>query len=249
MKIGASTLAGIEYNLEKTLEFIEDLGLDYAELVHQFPCENIDAEVLENFNLKYSIHAPFIDVNIASVQTESRLNSIQQIKSSIDLANKIDADSVVIHPGLATFLPNKYFRKEVIGFAEQSMIELGAYGDELGVMTTFENMPSFEAMLYDNMEELNEFLSSNGLYMALDIGHANHSGYGADEMYFDSIKHIHIHDNFGDDDAHLTLGEGSIDLNHIVNTLEKNNYDGIYIIEVNDYDSIKKSYEYMKKNF
>ena len=28
-----------------------------------------------------------------------------------------------------------------------------------------------------------------------------------------------------------------------------NNYDGIYIIEVNDNDSIKKSYEYMKNNF
>ena len=68
--------------------------MDYAELVHQFPCENIDAEVLENYNLKYSIHAPFIDVNIASVQDKSRINSVDQIKSSIDLANKIDAECV-----------------------------------------------------------------------------------------------------------------------------------------------------------
>ena len=30
MKIGASTLAGIENDLEETLEFIENLGLDYA---------------------------------------------------------------------------------------------------------------------------------------------------------------------------------------------------------------------------
>ena len=117
------------------------------------------------------------------------------------------------------------------------------------MLATFENMPSFNTMIYDNMEELNEFLVSNDLFMTLDIGHAMHSGYGADEMYFDCIKHVHIHDNFGDDDAHLTLGEGTIDLNTIVNTLEKNNYDGIYIIEVNNYDSIKKSYEYMKKNF
>ena len=68
-------------------------------------------------------------------------------------------------------------------------------------------------------------------------------------MIFDSIKHIHAHDNFGDDDAHLALGEGSIDLKYIIDSLEKKNYDGIYIIEVNDYDSIKKSYEYIKKNF
>ena len=249
MKIGASTLAGIENDLEETLEFIENLGLDYAELVHQFPCENIDAEVLENYNLKYSIHAPFIDVNIASVQDKSRINSVDQIKSSIDLANKIDAECVVVHPGLTSFLPNKYFKNEVTNFANESMIELGRYAEDLGVLATFENMPSFNTMIYDNMEELNEFLVSNDLFMTLDIGHAMHSGYGADEMYFDCIKHVHIHDNFGDDDAHLTLGEGTIDLNTIVNTLEKNNYDGIYIIKVNNYDSIKKIYEYMKKKF
>lgn len=249
MKIGASTLAGIEYELEHTLEFIENLGIDYAELVHQFPFENIARESLESFNLKYSVHSPFMDVNIASLQEKSRLNSIEQVKSSIDLANKIDAEAVVVHPGTIPFLANKYFRNKVIDVADAAMIEIGKYGEDLGVLTTFENMPIFDNIIYSNMEKLHELLVNNGLSMTLDIGHAKHAGYSADAMYFDSIKHVHIHDNFGDDDSHLALGEGSIDLNSIVNTLEKNNYDGIYIIEVNNYDSIKKSYEYMKKNF
>lgn len=249
MKIGASTLAGIEYSLENALEFIESLGLDYAELVHQFPSEEITPDVLESYDLKYSIHAPFMDVNIASLQNQSRLNSIKQIKKSLDLANEINAEAVVIHPGVTSFLPNKFFKKEVNDFAKDSMIELGKYGEDLGVLTTFENMPAFPSMLFQDMNELNDHLESNGLYMTLDIGHANHAGYSADEMIFDSIKHIHIHDNFGDDDSHLPLGEGSIDLKRIVNTLESKNFDGIYIMEVNDYDSIKKSYEYMKKNF
>ena len=249
MKIGASTLAGIEYDLENTLEFIEGLGLDYAELVHQYPSQIITQDMVESYDLKYSIHSPFIDVNIASIQDKSRLSSIEQIKTSIDLANEIDAEAVVVHPGLISFLPNKYFRKEVIGIAEESIIELGQYGEDLGVMTTFENMPTFEGILYHDMNELNELLSSNGLYMTLDVGHANHAGYSPDEMIFDTIKHVHIHDNFGDDDAHLPLGEGSIDLKRVVNNLESKNFDGIYIIEVNDYDSIKKSYEYMKSNF
>ena len=110
-------------------------------------------------------------------------------------------------------------------------------------------MPTFDAMIYYNMEDLHETLTSYDMSMTFDIGHANHAGYSADAMYFDSIKHIHAHDNFGDEDSHLALGEGSIDLKHIINTLEEKHYDGIYIIEVNDFDSIKKSYEYMKKNF
>ena len=249
MKIGASTLAGIETTLEETLEFIENLGIDYAELVHQFPSENIDADILESYNLKYSIHSPFMDVNIAALQDKSRLNSIKQIKDSIDLANKINAEAVVIHPGLAPFLANKYFLDKVYERANNSIKELGEYGRDLGVLATIENMPTFDGMLYNNMEDLHNLLTSLDMSMTLDIGHANHSGYSPDQMIFDSIKHIHIHDNFGDDDAHLALGEGSIELKYIVNSLEEKNYDGIYIIEVNDYDSIKKSYEYMKKNF
>lgn len=249
MKIGASTLAGIETTLEETLEFIENLGIDYAELVHQFPSENIDADILESYNLKYSIHSPFMDVNIAALQDKSRLNSIKQIKDSIDLANKINAEAVVIHPGLAPFLANKYFLDKVYETANNSIKELGEYGRDLGVLATIENMPAFDGMLYNNMEDLHNLLTSLDMSMTLDIGHANHSGYSPDRMIFDSIKHIHIHDNFGDEDAHLALGEGSIELKYIVNSLEEKNYDGIYIIEVNDYDSIKKSYEYMKKNF
>ncbi len=249
MKIGASTLAGIEFKLENTLEFIEDMGLDYAEIVHQFPTEDVDIELLESFNLKYSIHSPFMDVNIAALQEKSRLNSIEQIKASIDLANKINAEAVVVHPGLASFLAKKYFLEDVYKTANESIKEIGEYGKDLGVLTTVENMPTFDAMIYQDLEKLDELLTSLDMSMTLDIGHANHAGYAPEAMIFDSIKHIHVHDNFGDDDAHLAFGEGSIDLKGIINDFEKKNYDGIYIIEVNDFDSIKKSYEYMKKNF
>ena len=249
MKIGASTLAGMTKKLEENLEFIEDLGLNYAEIVHQFPHDKVDVEIVESFNLKYSVHSPFMDVNIAALQEKSRINSIEQIKESIDLANEINAEAVVVHPGLASFLANKYYLDTVYEYANESIKELGDYGKDLGVMTTIENMPTFDGMIYKDMNDLHELLVSLDMYMTLDIGHANHAGYAPDEMIFDSIKHVHMHDNFGDDDAHLAFGEGSIDLKGIVNRLEEKNYNGIYIIEVNDNDSIKKSYEYIKENF
>ena len=42
MKIGASTLAGLKDKLEDSLEFIESLGLEYAEFLHQHPNEFVD---------------------------------------------------------------------------------------------------------------------------------------------------------------------------------------------------------------
>lgn len=248
MKIGASTLATFKDSLNESLEFIESLGIEYAELLHQYPHEEFDLDILNSFNLKYTIHAPFLDVNIASLSSKSRASSIEQIKDSINLANEIDASVVVVHPGLVPFLL-KDDPEPIYEIADKSIGELGKYSDDLGVNTTIENMPAFESMIYQDMTRLNETLEKFDMGLTLDIGHANHSGISPNEMYYDSIKHIHAHDNFGDDDTHLPLGEGNIELNRIIATFEKKNYDGIYMIEVNNKDSIKKSLEFLKTNF
>ena len=248
MKIGASTLATFKNSLDDSLEFIESLGIKYVELLHQYPTEEFDLDILNSFNLDYTIHAPFMDVNIAALGSKSRANSIEQIKDSIDLANRIDAKVVVVHPGLIPFLARE-MPEEVYKVSDNSIKEIGDYSQDLGVNTTIENMPAFETMIYQDMNRLNETLVEFDMGMTFDIGHAHHSGISPDEMYFDSIKHIHAHDNMGDEDSHLALGEGNIQLKDIITTFENKNYDGIYMIEVNDKDSIKKSLEYFKNNF
>ncbi|MDO5847962.1 MAG: sugar phosphate isomerase/epimerase [Methanobrevibacter sp.] len=246
MKIGASTLSGFKDKLVNNLDYFEELGLDYAEILHQYPNDEIDVDSLESYNLKYSIHSPIVNINIASLNKAIRQASIDEIKKSIDLANKLDSDIVVVHPGSIPFL-GRDFEDHIYDLADEAIKELGAYGDDLGVKATIENMPAFEGHMYQNMEKLNQTLEDFDMFMTLDIGHAYHSGHAPDEMYFDRVKHIHIHDNNGDDDAHYALGEGSIDLKRIIRKFEDKNYNGIYTIEVNDSDSVKNSLEYLKK--
>ena len=248
MKIGASTLATFKNSLDDSLEFIESLGIKYVELLHQYPTEEFDLDILNSFNLDYTIHAPFMDVNIAALGSKSRANSIEQIKDSIDLANRIDAKVVVVHPGLIPFLARE-MPEEVYKVSDNSIKEIGDYSQDSGVNTTIENMPAFETMIYQDMNRLNETLVEFDMGMTFDIGHAHHSGISPDEMYFDSIKHIHAHDNMGDEDSHLALGEGNIQLKDIITTFENKKYDGIYMIEVNNKDSIKKSLEFFKNNY
>ena len=45
MKIGASTLATFNDSLKDSLEFIESLGIEYAELLHQYPNEEFDLDI------------------------------------------------------------------------------------------------------------------------------------------------------------------------------------------------------------
>lgn len=248
MKIGASTLSGFKDDIKTNLEYFEKLGLDYAEILHQYPNHKPDINIFENYNLKYTVHSPIINLNIASLTEDIRQASISEIKKSIDFANEIGAEVVVVHPGSIPFL-GREFKDKIYELNKQSIKEIGEYGNDLGVTAAIENMPTFEGYMYTSPYELNELLHDLNMNMTLDIGHANHAGYGFEDMYFDSIKHIHIHDNNGDDDSHCALGDGSIDLKHIISNFEDKKYNGIYIIEVNEKDWVKKSYEYLKNNF
>ena len=46
MKIGASTLSGFKDDIGTNLEYFEELGLDYAEILHQYPNQDLDTDIL-----------------------------------------------------------------------------------------------------------------------------------------------------------------------------------------------------------
>lgn len=70
----------------------------------EYPNNNLDTELLKSFNLKYSIHSPTTDINLASLNRTIQKASISEIKNSIKIANELDADIVVVHPGGFSFL-------------------------------------------------------------------------------------------------------------------------------------------------
>ena len=86
--------------------------------------------------------------------------------------------------------------------------------------------------MYQDINLLNETLTELDMPMTLDIGHAHTAGFAPEEMYFDCVKHIHVHDNPGDDDTHLTLGEGSLAVNDFFDVFMNKRYDGIYMLEL-----------------
>ena len=139
--------------------------------------------------------------------------------------------------------------ESVYRIAEENLKIIGEYAKDKEVNVCIENLPKIRTFMYSDINQLHDSLERINLPMTLDIGHAYTAGFTVEDVYFERIKHIHIHDNDGIHDSHLPLGDGVIDFKKFFDIFNKNNYDGIYIIEVNDNDSIKKSYEYMKNNF
>jgi sugar phosphate isomerase/epimerase len=81
-----------------------------------------------------------------------------------------------------------------------------------------------------NPEELLPLLEGFDLGICLDIGHAYTTGTIDDFLrHKDRVINVHIHDNLGDRDAHLPIGEGSIDFKKVLRGLS--GYQGRYVIE------------------
>ncbi|WP_295722168.1 sugar phosphate isomerase/epimerase [uncultured Methanobrevibacter sp.] len=245
MKIGASTLACFKEDMKVNLDFFEENKIEYVELLYEFPSWSLDEDLLNSYNLKYTIHSPISDINIASLNPSIRNGSIKEIFNSFQIANELDIDTVVVHPGNIPFLAFD-FQDKIDEINRTSMTEIAEFGLDLGVNAVFENMPNIKGFTYKKLEDLKQFLIENDFKMCLDTGHANTMNYSPEEMYLPIVKHIHLNDNFDENDDHLALGEGNIDLKSIIKNYESNNYDGIYVIEVNNKESILKSLNYLK---
>ena len=244
-------LATEDKTIEESLDYFEsNKYIEYVEILHDYPYWGLNnnrelIDLINSYSLKYTIHSPFIDLNIASLNPALAKLSVKEIKRSIELAGKIDSDIVVVHPGFVSF--NGRGKEDIIyEIGKEGLKSIGEYAKDNGVDACIENLPNIEGFMYQDVSHLNDTLVELDLPMTLDIGHAHTAGFTPEEIYFDSIKHIHVHDNPGDDDTHLALGEGTFDVNGFFDVFIKNNYEGIYMLELINVDFIEKSLEYMK---
>ena len=246
MKIGVSTLALFPMSLEEIFNYLESIKIEYVEIIKEYPYHSIDPDLVNSYNFKTSVHSPLSDINIASLNGSIRKASVKEIKNSIDLAYKIDASVVVVHPGHMAFLVRE-FRDELIQCSLKSIKECSKYAEDHGISLCVENMPDMEGMICKSLDELYGLTQEIGASMTLDVGHANNMGLSIGEMLkYDNIGHIHLSDNDGSFDNHDAIGSKNIDFKSLFKGLKEAKFDGVCVIEVKKQDEILKSIDYIK---
>lgn len=193
-----------------------------------------------SYDMSYSIHAPICDVNIASVNEKMRESSVEEMIRTMEHANRMGIKTVTIHPGIYSMV--LYDVKHIsVRHAKESLKTIEKGAEEYGVTAAIENMPSFAIMMGQTPGELLELIGGTDLKICFDIGHANTMGL-IDECIdaFDGrIANIHIHDNMGKNDDHMTIGDGKIDFVRVLSKLK--GYKGNYIIESRTMESAVES--------
>lgn len=188
----------------------------------------------KSYDLTYSVHAPFSDINIGSIIKPMRNASLKRLKQSLINASAIDAKMWVFHPaqrtGIGQFYPDADFKHMC-----QSIEQLYTQAEELGVNIALENMPGKYWFLMSTPEEFRRMYRETSLPVGitLDLGHANLEGQiqpFINELA-DKIVHIHASNNYGNDDQHNGVDDGTINYMTFTETLKKIGYDKTIIVE------------------
>ena len=239
-EIGLSMLYCLGEPFKKMIEHLIKTEIAYIEIVddgfHTLNKQRVSMlkNVGESYGLKYSVHAPFADINIASSSKPMLKTTLKRLEKSISYANDLNAYVWVFHPGLETGVSMFYPGVDWLQNLKTTRLLLNIAGD-YGVKIAIENVPEPYPFLMKTVEDFTKFYEeiNEDIGLVFDVGHANLNGQTERFLTIlaDKIVHIHAHDNDGKSDQHLGIGLGNIDWKNVANMLERISYDKVVIIE------------------
>lgn len=188
-------------------------------------------KVLPSHSLKVQMHAPISDVNLGSLFPQAWDLSLATVEAALRGAATVGVGRVTIHPGNHTTLSQSHYGK-VHEATRRALRRLDDVGNDLGLELCLENMPSGWFFETESAQKLLDLTQGTEFKLCLDLGHA-HVAKRLPEFldHVDRIANVHIHDNRGDFDAHLTLGEGTVPWQEAVRTLVAGGYRGTFVVE------------------
>jgi sugar phosphate isomerase/epimerase len=225
------------------INIIYDLNFDYAEIGIEGPEGNPDiinkkrgeiVKLLERFKQKPIAHTAYW-IDLASDYDYIRHAWILEATQEIKTAKKLGIGLINFHANInGMFYGEK--RKIVLDNLIKSLREIVRQAKKYKVDGMLENVPLSNGI--HNVDEFKYVIDNvNGLFVHLDIPHAFTSGGMASVIDYintfrDKIIHIHWHDNHGQKDEHLSIGEGFIDHQNAVKALKHIGYDRTITLEV-----------------
>lgn len=196
--------------------------------------------MLDEHGLSRQVHSPICDWNIAAMSDRLREASLKETIANIEAAEELGAKVVTVHPGLSSMSVSGT-EERALARAKDAMRVLDRHVAGRDIALAIENMPNVPFFLGRTAEQLAEIVDGTDLGICFDIGHANTTGQidAMVDAFKDRLANIHIHDNNGARDEHLTIGDGVIDFEHVVRRLK--GYAGNWIIESKSLESAVQS--------
>lgn len=171
------------------------------------------ADISKSYPMVFQLHLPFSDINLASVVPGARKLALEMVINSLDCAARVGIEKATLHAGSLSSITFRD-RDWALDMARDSLEKIYLKARDVGMHISLENLP-LHWMLGTTMDELvrlSEGFEPETWGFCYDIGHGHITGIDRDEIpHIERITNIHVHDNFGTNDAHLIPGMGEID--------------------------------------
>lgn len=191
-----------------------------------------------------TVHGPFVDMSPISYDREIARITYKRFSAAHFAAKKLGAKKLIIHTCL---VPQIYF---IETWVERTIGFWNYFLDKHdGVKICLENVLD----LYpEPMAKIAQEVNLENLGICLDFGHANTFSNTKVEEWANvlspHIAHIHAHDNLGDADSHLALGEGNIALDKVFAELNMKNQEIDITLEHSTVQRVEDSIKWLTKN-
>lgn len=249
IKVGLSTASVYPLKTEAAFEYAARLGYDGVELMVWAEAVSQDVGAVAKLSRKYdmpvlSVHAPCLLVS----QRVWGANPIPKLERSVRAAEKLGAQTVVVHP------PFRWQRRYAEGFAEQ----VASLEDSSDVQVAVENMFPLRAdRLFGAGQTSVERMKRRGgrpgigvsafspsfdptdanhAHYTLDLSHTATAGTDALDMMRrmgSGLTHLHLTDGTGASvDEHLVPGKGTQPVAQVCRELAAGDFSGQVVLEV-----------------
>jgi len=201
-------------------------------------------EHLASHDLVCSVHAPLSDVNIGSLNPRLREVALREVMVTIEQAGALGLNPVTVHPGF--YSPIGHLDKAgVRRKTKEGLDAIDKVAKDCGVKVALENMPAMPITMATDPQGLLELLEGTDLGICFDIGHANTTRNIDDYLALTAQFHnVHFHDNHGQYDQHLVIGEGTVPF---ASALAKmGGYKGRFVIEARGMEGALTSRDRLK---
>jgi sugar phosphate isomerase/epimerase len=207
--------------------------------------EKLKADLF-GFTNKITLHAMFSDINISSADWELREIAQKRCRQSFEIGKATGAKTILFHTGnkgTKHYGSIKAFKKNFISFWKDFIKDFEKSGIIAVIENVFETNPEYCLDLFNGV-------NSPNFKLAIDTGHVNLYAHNTEvsewiKAYGHNLHHMHLHNNFRENDDHADLTNGTLNFNNIFNELKQENLTPDMVLEMFTESDIRKSIDYI----
>lgn len=188
-----------------------------------------------------SIHGPFMDLSPGAVDPKIAEASLERYLQVMSISEILKPEVVVFHSGYEKW---KYAGETRI-WLDQSVRTWRAVmerAEGLGVRVAIENIVDTEP---DHLRWLADEMGHPLFGLCLDVGHRELFSELPIAAWVEGMHphlfELHLHDNHGKADEHLSIGDGTVDFGSLFQKLKELSIDPVYTVEAHSLDDALKS--------